>query len=139
MAKRAHWLVKSEPSTYSFERLVAEGRATWDGVRNYTARNNLRLMKVGDECLFYHSSEGKVVVGIARVAREAYQDPTTDEDWSAVDLEPVKALPRPVYLAEMREHPVLGKMMIFKQGRLSVVPVTDEEFDAVIALARKKA
>jgi len=108
-------------------------------VRNYTARNNLRAMKVGDECLFYHSSEGKVVVGIARVAREAYQDPTTDEDWSAVDLEPVKALARPVYLTEMRDHPVLGKMMIFKQGRLSVVPVTDDEFDAVIALARKKA
>lgn len=138
MAKRAHWLVKSEPSTYSFQRLESEGRATWDGVRNYTARNNLRAMKKGDECLFYHSGEGKAVVGIARVVREAYQDPTTEDDWSAVDLEPVKALARPVELGEMRAHRVLGKMMIFKQGRLSVVPVSDEEFETVVALARSR-
>src|SRR3974390_885942 len=99
MPKRAHWLVKSEPSTYSFERLVKEGRATWDGVRNYTARNNLRAMKRGDGCLFYHSGEGKAVVGLARVTREAYQDPTTKDDWSAVDIEPIEALARPVELA----------------------------------------
>jgi predicted RNA-binding protein with PUA-like domain len=139
MPKRAHWLVKSEPSTYSFDRLVKEGRATWDGVRNYTARNNLRAMKRGDDCLFYHSGEGKAVVGLARVTREAYPDPTTKDDWSAVDIEPIEALPRPVELAEMRAHRQLGKMAIFKQGRLSVVPVTDEEFEAVLALSRKKA
>ena len=138
MPKRAHWLVKSEPSTYSFDRLVKEGRATWDGVRNYTARNNLRAMKRGDDCLFYHSGEGKAVVGLARVTREAYPDPTTKDDWSAVDIEPIEALPRPVELAEMRAHRQLGKMAIFKQGRLSVVPVTDEEFEAVLALSRKK-
>lgn len=133
---RGHWLIKSEPGTYSFDRLVAEGRATWDGVRNFTARNNLRAMKVDDLCLFYHSSEGKAVVGIARVAREAYPDPTAKEgDWSAVDIEPVRPLPRPVTLDEMRHHRTLGKMMIFRQGRLSVVPVTKEEYEAVVNLA----
>src|SRR4051812_11016473 len=99
---RAYWLVKSEPSKYPFSQLVAEGRTHWDGVRNYEARNNLRAMKARDLVLFYHSNEGKEVVGIARVAREAYQDPTTDEDWSVVDLEPVCALAQPVGLAALR-------------------------------------
>lgn len=138
MAKRAHFLVKSEPSVYPFDRLVTEGRTSWDGVRNFEARNNLRAMKKGDLLLFYHSNEGKAVVGVARVAREAYQDPTTDEDWSVVDVEPVKALKRPVTLDEMRAHKLLGKMMIFRRSRLSVVPVTDEEFDTVVELGRKK-
>ncbi len=134
MAKRAYFLVKSEPSTYPFDRLVAEGRTTWDGVRNFEARNNLRAMKKGDELLFYHSNEGKEVVGIARVAREAYPDPTSDEDWSVVDVEPVKSLKRPVTLDEMRSHKLLGKMAIFRKSRLSVVPVTDAEFEAVVGL-----
>jgi predicted RNA-binding protein with PUA-like domain len=95
-------------------------------------------MKKGDLLLFYHSNEGKAVVGVARVAREAYQDPTTDEDWSVVDVEPVKALKRPVTLDEMRAHKLLGKMMIFRRSRLSVVPVTDEEFDTVVELGSKK-
>ncbi len=138
MAKRAHFLVKSEPSVYPFDRLVTEGRTSWDGVRNFEARNNLRAMKKGDLLLFYHSNEGKAVVGVARVAREAYQDPTTDEDWSVVDVEPVKALKRPVTLDEMRAHKLLGKMMIFRRSRLSVVPVTDEEFDTVVELGSKK-
>jgi predicted RNA-binding protein with PUA-like domain len=131
---RNYWLIKSEPSKYSFARLVRDGRATWDGVRNFEARNNLRAMKKGDECLYYHSSEGKEVVGIARVAREAYADPTTNDDWSAVDVEPVRQLARPVSLGEMRSRPPLAKMMIFRRPRLSVVPVSKDEFEAVIKL-----
>src|SRR5579883_556542 len=121
---RGHWLIKSEPFKYAFEQLVRDGRTRWDGVRNFEARNSLRAMKKGDPCLFYHSNEGKAVVGVARVAREAYPDPTTDEDFSAVDVEPVRALARPVGLDEMRTHPVLGKMAMFRRPRLSVVPVT---------------
>ncbi len=139
MAKRAYFLVKSEPSVYPFEKLVADGHTTWDGVRNFEARNNLRAMKRGDELLFYHSNEGKAVVGLARVAREAYPNPTSDEDWSVVDVEPVKALKRPVTLDEMRSHKLLGKMAIFRKSRLSVVPVTDAEFEAVVALGSAAA
>jgi predicted RNA-binding protein with PUA-like domain len=135
MAKQS-WLIKSEPSVYAFAKLVAEGRATWDGVRNYEARNNLRAMKKGDTCLFYHSNEGKEIVGLAKVVREAYQDPTTDEDWSAVDVAPVRALRHAVTLEAMREHPVLKDMMIFRRGRLSVVPVTKKELDLILALAK---
>ncbi len=139
MAK-GHWLIKSEPSAYSYEQLVADGETAWTGVRNFTARNNLRAMKKGDLCLYYHSNEGKAVVGVARVLREGYEDPTAKgEDWTAVDVEPVKALARPVPLAEMRDHPLLGKMMMFRQGRLSVVPVTKEEFDAVLELGKRRA
>jgi predicted RNA-binding protein with PUA-like domain len=140
MAK-SHWLIKSEPSAYSFEQLVADGKTAWTGVRNFTARNNLRAMRAGDPCLYYHSNEGKAVVGVARVVREGYEDPTSEEggDWTAVDVEPVKALARPVTLAEMREHPVLGKMMLFRQGRLSVVPVTKDEFDTVLELGKRRA
>jgi predicted RNA-binding protein with PUA-like domain len=138
MAQR-HWLIKSEPNKYSFDNLVADGQTTWDGVRNFEARNNLRAMTKGDLCLYYHSSEGKAVVGIARIARAAYTDPTSDPsdgDWSAVDVEPVRRLPRPVALDEMKGHRVLGKMMIFRRQRLSVVPVTKEEFDGVLKLAQ---
>jgi predicted RNA-binding protein with PUA-like domain len=138
-ATRSCWLVKSEPSVYPFDKLVADGRTTWDGVRNFEARNNLRAMKVGDECFFYHSNEGKAVVGVARVAREAYPDPTSDEDWSAVDLEPVRALARPVTLDELRGHKVCGKMTMFRKSRLSVVPVTGQEFDAIVALSARPA
>jgi predicted RNA-binding protein with PUA-like domain len=136
---RQHWLIKSEPYKYSFEQLVADGRATWDGVRNFEARNNLRAMKKGDLCLYYHSNEGKAVVGIARVAREAYQDPTTKDEWSAVDVEPAKRLPRPVTLEEIRTHRPLAKMMILRRPRLSVSPVNKAEFDAVLALAKKRS
>lgn len=138
MAK-AHFLIKSEPSKYSFDQLVADGRAVWDGVRSFEARNNLRAMKKGDELLFYHSNEGKAVVGVARVSREAYPDPTAEgEDWSVVDVEPVRPLARAVTLDELRAHRVLAKMMMLKRPRLSVVPVTPEEFDAVLELAKKK-
>jgi predicted RNA-binding protein with PUA-like domain len=134
---RQHWLTKSEPSKYAFEQLVKDGRTTWDGVRNFEARNNLRAMKKGDLVLYYHSNEGKSVVGVARVAREAYPDPSSDDDWSAVDIEPVRALARPVSLDELRNDRVLGQMMIFRRPRLSVVPVTAEEFELVLALAKR--
>jgi predicted RNA-binding protein with PUA-like domain len=141
MAK-AHWLIKSEPYKYSFDQLTAEGHAVWDGVRNFEARNNLRAMKKGDLALYYHSNEGKAVVGIARVSREAYPDPTGKDDgngdWSAVEVEPVRALARPVSLDELRSHRLLAKMMIIRRPRLSVVPVTDEEFAAVLDLAKKR-
>ena len=136
---RRYFLLKSEPSKYPFEKLVADGRTAWDGVRNFEARNNLRQMGVDDQCLFYHSNEGKAVVGIARVVREAYQDPTTADDWSAVDIEPVRALARSVTLSELRGHHVCSKMAIFRRARLSVVPVTAEEFRAVVDLGKTKA
>ena len=138
MAK-SHFLIKSEPSKYSFDRLVADGHAVWDGVRNFEARNNLRAMKKGDLCLFYHSTEGKAVVGIARVSREAYPDPTAEgEDWSVVDVEPVRALARPVGLDELRSSKPLANMMMLRRPRLSVVSVTPEEFDVILDLAKKK-
>jgi predicted RNA-binding protein with PUA-like domain len=135
---RGHWLIKSEPFKYSFDQLVQDGRTGWEGVRNFEARNNLRAMKKGDLCLFYHSNEGKAVVGIARVVREAYPDPTTSEDFSAVDVEPVQPLARPVSLDEMRQSPTLGAMMMFRRPRLSVLPVTRDEFDAVVVLGKKR-
>jgi predicted RNA-binding protein with PUA-like domain len=135
---RHHWLIKSEPSTYSFQRLVAEGRTVWDGVRNFEARNNLRAMKKGDLCLFYHSNDGKAVVGVARVSREAYPDPH-DADWTAVDVEPVRALARPVTLDEMRSDRVLSGMAMVRRPRISVTPVTPEEYDGVLALAKARA
>jgi predicted RNA-binding protein with PUA-like domain len=136
MAKQ--WLIKSEPSTFSFSRLLKDGVTAWDGVRNYEARNNLRAMKLGDLALFYHSSEGKEVVGIARVKREAYQDPTTKEDWSAVDFEPVVPLQEAVTLAAIKENPKLGAMALVKKPRISVVPVTSDEFKAVLAMGKTK-
>ncbi len=136
---RQFWSIKSEPFKYPFERLVADGHTRWDGVRNFEARNHLRAMNLGDLCLFYHSNEGKAVVGLARVSRTAYPDPTgVDGEWSAVDIEPVRALGRPVSLDEMRRNAVIGKMVMMRRPRLSVVPVTKGEFDAVIALSRTK-
>ncbi len=134
----AYYLIKSEPFKYAFERLVEDGSTRWDGVRNFEARNHLRAMKKGDLCLYYHSNEGKAVVGIARVAREGYPDPTSDGDWTAVDVEPVEALRRPVTLGEMRAHPVLCEMMMLRRPRLSVVPVTPEEYRAVLSLSKTR-
>jgi predicted RNA-binding protein with PUA-like domain len=136
---RHHFLIKSEPDKYSFANLVRDGKTRWDGVRNFEARNNLRSMKKGDLCLFYHSNEGKAVVGIARVTRAAYADPTTEDDWSAVDIEPVRSLSRPVALSDMRARPELGQMMIFRRQRLSVVPVTKDEFELVVEMGKKAA
>jgi predicted RNA-binding protein with PUA-like domain len=132
------FVVKSEPFVYSFDQLLADGRTLWDGVRNYEARNTLRSMKKGDPLLFYHSNEGLEIVGIARVAREAYQDPTTDEDWSAIDVEPVKRLRKPVSLATLKAHPLLSKMALVTRSRISVTPVTVAELAAVLKLADTK-
>ncbi|MDA0204089.1 MAG: EVE domain-containing protein [Acidobacteria bacterium] len=131
-----YWLVKSEPFKYSWEQFVKDKGTFWDGVRNYQARNNLRAMAKGDTVLFYHSNEGLEIVGIAKVAKTAYQDPTTDDDrWSVVDLKPAKALKKPVTLAQMKADERLKNMKLVRQGRLSVSPVTEDEFNAVLDLA----
>ncbi len=131
-------MVKSEPSVYSFERFQKEKKAVWDGVRNYEARNNLREMKKGDLVLFYHSNEGKEIVGIGKVTREAFQDPTTEEDFSAVELAPVKALAEPVTLATLKAHPRLKEMALVKKSRISVTKVTAKELAEILVLAKTK-
>lgn len=129
----AYWLIKSEPFKYSWDQFVKDGVTFWDGVRNYGARNNLRSMKKGDLLLFYHSNEGMEIVGIAKVVKEHYQDPTTDEDaWLVVDVKPVKKLKNPVSLATIKADPRLTQMALVRLGRLSVQPVTDEEWDIVV-------
>ena len=133
----AYWLIKSEPYKYSWEDLQRDGRTYWDGVRNYAARLNLRAMKKGDQAFFYHSNEGKEIVGIARIVKEAYQDPTTDEDWSCVDVEPVKPLKRPVTHAEIKTVPALSKMALLRLSRLSVQPVTEDEWVRIIDLSKQ--
>lgn len=135
----AHWLVKSEPYKYPFAQLQKDKKTTWDGVRSFEARNNLRAMKKGDLILFYHSNEGKEVVGVAKVLREAYPDPTAEgEDWSVVDLAPVKALEKPVSLATIKSDAKLANMQLIRRSRLSVVPVTPAEFERVMSLAGTK-
>jgi predicted RNA-binding protein with PUA-like domain len=131
-----YWLVKSEPFKYSWEKFNEEGRTFWDGVRNYQARNNLREMKEGDLVMYYHSNEGKAVVGIAKVVKEAYQDPTTDDtNWVVVDLAPVETLKRPVTLEEIRADTRLKDIGLVRQGRLSVMALKQEEFDRILELA----
>lgn len=133
-----YWLVKSEPFKYSWDKFNQEGRTFWDGVRNYQARNNLRAMATGDLVLWYHSNEGKEIVGIARVAKEAYQDPTTeDPNWVVVDLEPVESLKRPVTLEEIKADEPLKDIGLVRQGRLSVMGLKREEFDRILELAEK--
>lgn len=135
-----YWLVKSEPDVYSFEQLLAEGSVRWDGVRNYQARNNLRAMKAGDRCLYYHSNIGLAVVGIAEVITEYYPDPTAEKgDWSAVDLAPVKAFARAVSLAEIKAHPELQNIALVRNGRLSVMPLTAEEYAVILAMGKAEA
>jgi predicted RNA-binding protein with PUA-like domain len=132
-----HWLVKSEPFKYAWDQLVEDGRTEWDGVRNYEARNNLRDMKVGDLVLYYHSNEGKEVVGVARVCGEAYPDPTTDDDrWVAVDVEPVQRLEEPVTLAAIKAEPALSEIALVRRGRISVVPITPGEFARILAMGQ---
>ncbi|MFT6815406.1 MAG: putative RNA-binding protein with PUA-like domain [Sphingobacteriales bacterium] len=127
-----HWLVKSEPFKYSWSQFVKDGSTFWDGVRNYAARLHLRGMKEQDLVLFYHSNEGKEVVGIAEIIKEHYQDPTTEDDrWVAVDLKHKQALNKPVTLKQIKEEPFLENMAIIRQSRLSVMPVTKEEFDKI--------
>jgi predicted RNA-binding protein with PUA-like domain len=132
----AHWLIKSEPFKYSWDQFVKDKQTFWDGVRNYAARNNLRDMKKGDEVFFYHSNEGLEIVGIAKVVKEAYQDPTTDEEaWVVVDFKPVRKLKKPVTLAQMKTDKRLANMDLLRLGRLSVGKVTDAEWNVVLELA----
>ena len=130
-----YWLVKSEPFKYSWDQLVKDKKAVWDGVRNYAARNNLRAMKKGDHVLFYHSNEGLAIVGITEVVKEAYQDPTTeDTNWVVVELKPVKALPNPVTLTDMKADKSLADMQLVRLGRLSVSAVTDTEYKKIMKM-----
>lgn len=132
----AHWLVKSEPNTYSFDDLVRDGRTVWDGVRNNAAALHLKAMRVGDQVLFYHSQVGLEVVGIAKVAREAFPDPGDPTGrFVAVELTPVRPLPRPVTLAEMKAEPALADLAMIRQSRLSVSPVSDAEWAAIMGMA----
>ena len=131
-----YWLIKSEPYKYSWDQMVADGSTYWDGVRSYPARVHLRAMKNGDICLFYHSNEGKEIVGITRVIKEAYQDPTTeDEKWVAVDVEAIKPLNKSVTLAQIKSNDILANMALIKQARLSVGPVQEFEFEEIIKLS----
>jgi len=134
-----YWLVKSEPSVYSLEQLKSDKKTTWSGVRNYAARIHLRAMKKGDEVLYYHSNEGMDIVGVAKVDKEAYQDPTTDDDrWVAVDLKYYKKLKQPVSLLQIKEDPRLKEMALVRIGRLSVQPVTGEEWKIIMEKAGEK-
>jgi predicted RNA-binding protein with PUA-like domain len=129
------WLVKQEPSDYSWSDFVADGSTSWTGVRNFAARNNLRRMSKGDEVLFYHSGEDKAVVGIAKVARTAYPDATAKEgDWSAVDLAPLEPLPKPVTLHEIKAKPALKNIALVRQSRLSVMPLSESAFRSILRM-----
>lgn len=135
----AYWLIKSEPFKYSWEQFEKDGSTFWDGVRNYAARNNLRSMKKGDLAFFYHSNEGLAIVGIAKVIKEAYQDPTTEETaWVAVDFKPHIKIKRPVTLADIKANKALANMALIRLGRLSVQPVLEEEWDIVMQMAGEK-
>jgi predicted RNA-binding protein with PUA-like domain len=133
------WLIKSEPFVFSFSDLQRDGFSMWDGVRNYGARNFLRAMESEDILLFYHSNEGLEIVGIAKVLHTAYPDPTAEKgDWSAIDIVPVKKLNRAVTLKEIKQHPELQDIGLIKQSRLSVMPVSDVQFDIIMQLAETK-
>ena len=135
----AYWLVKSEPFKYSWDQFQKDKKTYWDGVRNYAARNFLKTMKKGDQVFFYHSNEGLEIVGIAEVAKEYYQDPTTDDEaWVVVDLKPKKKLKKTVTLQQIKQDKRLANMALVKLGRLSVTPVTDEEWAIIMDLAETK-
>ncbi len=136
---RSYWLVKSEPFKYSWDQLVRDGSTYWDGVRNSEARNNLSAMKVGDLALFYHSNEGKEVIGVARIARESYPDPTTKDDrWVVVDLEPVVPFERAVPLSEIKADPKLRGIALVRRSRLSVLPLEKSAFDRILRLGKTR-
>lgn len=133
-----YWLVKQEPTAYSWEQFVADGKTDWTGIRNFQARNNLRAMRIGDEVFYYHSVNGKAVVGVAKVTREAFCDPTAREgDWSAVELTPVKPLGRPVTLDEIKAEPKLKDITLLRNSRLSVQHLTKAEFECIMGLSGK--
>jgi predicted RNA-binding protein with PUA-like domain len=131
-----YWLVKQEPTAYSWDQFVADGKTDWTGVRNFQARNNLRAMKSGDEVLFYHSVNGKAVVGVAVVSREAFPDPTAPSaDWSSVEIKPVRPVNPPVKLEQIKAEPKLAQIPLLRQSRLSVMSLSKQEFDEVLGLA----
>ena len=135
----AYWLVKSEPSAYSWDQFQKEGQTRWDGIRNYAARLHLRAMKKNDQVLYYHSNTGLEIVGIARVSKEAYPDPTSDEEgWVAVDLKAVRKLKKPLSMKQIKEDKRLKNMALLRISRLSVQPVTDEEWAVIMELAMEK-
>lgn len=136
-----YWLVKSEPDTYGWTTFIEQGRAVWDGVRNYQARNNLKAMQLGDHVLFYHSVTKPGVVGLASVVREHYPDPTIPDDprWVAIELEPVMALDRPVTLAQIKAEPLLAGISLIKQSRLSVMPIRVDEFELILHLGQNRS
>jgi predicted RNA-binding protein with PUA-like domain len=131
-----YWLVKQEPTAYSWDQFVADGKTDWTGVRNFQARNNLRSMKAGDQVLYYHSVNGKAVVGIAVVSREAFPDPTaTSGDWSAVEIQPVRPIKPPVTLDQIKSDPALAQIPLLRQSRLSVMSLSQNEFEGVLGIA----
>jgi predicted RNA-binding protein with PUA-like domain len=131
-----YWLVKQEPTAYSWDQFVADGKTDWTGVRNFQARNNLRSMKSGDQVLYYHSVNGKAVVGIAVVSREAFPDPTaTNGDWSAVEIQPVRPVKPPVTLDQIKADPALAQIPLLRQSRLSVMSLSQNEFEGVLGIA----
>ena len=137
--KMNYWLLKSEPFKYSWDQFVLEKRTHWDGVRNYLARNHLKAMKKGDKIFFYHSNEGLEIVGIAKVVKEYYQDPTTPEPaWVVVDVAPVKKMKKPVTLAQIKGEKDLQEMALIKSMRLSVQPVREEEWNKILEMAGEK-
>jgi predicted RNA-binding protein with PUA-like domain len=138
--KGSYWLVKQEPETYSWSDFISDGRTDWSGVRNYQARNNLREMKTGDRVLFYHSGKDKAVVGLAEVVKSAYPDPTADDaQWVAVDLKPIKALKNPVPLAAIRYDKRLSQLPLIRQSQLSVMSLTKDEFEIIVATGDGKS
>ena len=138
-AKNSYWMVKQEPETYSWTDFVNDGRTDWSGVRNYQARNNLREMKNGDRVLFYHSGKDKAVVGLAEVVKSAYKDRTADDpQWVAVDLKPIKPFATPVLLAAIRYDKRLSQLPLIRQSQLSVMPLTKDEFDVIVAMGTSK-
>lgn len=133
-----YWLIKSEPNTYSWDDLVRKGRDHWDGVRNFKARNNIKQMKVGDWCLFYHSVNEKAIIGIVEVVKEYYKDPTTDDHrWYVMDVVPVRKLKRPVTLAEVKADERLSEMQLVKYSRLSVQSVSEGEFGIIMEASER--
>ncbi len=135
---KSFWLVKQEPSSYSWSDFLADGETSWTGVRNFSARNNLRKMHIGDEVLFYHSGDDKGVVGVAKVTRTAYPDPTAKEgDWSTVDLAAVKALARMVTLREIKSNSRLKEIPLIRQSRLSVMPLAESDFREILKMGNQ--
>jgi predicted RNA-binding protein with PUA-like domain len=132
-----YWLVKSDPETYSWKNLIQDKKTDWTGVRNYQARNNLKEMNIGDLVLFYHSQEEKAIIGVAKVVKQAYQDATTnDPHWVAVDIEPVEEFKTPVTLSQIKLNPILKNIGLIKQFRLSVMPITKDEYEEIVKLSK---